>query len=91
MCAIHGLSGHAFDTWMTSTRMWLRDVLPKHTQFQSSRIMTYGYNAALITREDARSRIGDFADALLALLGDLRSSTEERARPLLLVCHSLVA
>ena len=89
ICAVHGLSGHAFDTWMAETKMWLRDILPNQFHFRSSRVMTYGYNSTLIDKREMQSRFSDFADNLLILLGDNRSTAEERARPLLFICHSM--
>lgn len=50
ICAIHGLNGNAFDTWMSTTTMWLRDLLPTSPPFQNSRVMTFGYNADLTDR-----------------------------------------
>lgn len=44
--AVHGLNGHAFDTWRyhegDEYSMWLRDSLPQ--RFPGARIMTFGYN-----------------------------------------------
>jgi triacylglycerol esterase/lipase EstA (alpha/beta hydrolase family) len=89
ICAVHGLGGHAFDTWMGYTKMWLRDHLPKHPQFQNSRIMTYGYDSVLRNKEGMQSRLSDFADQLLIFLGQHRTTQEERARPVLFICHSM--
>jgi hypothetical protein len=89
ICAVHGLGGHAFDTWMGYTKMWLRDHLPKHPQFQNSRIMTYGYDSVLRNKKGMQSRLSDFADQLLIFLGQHRTTQEERARPVLFICHSM--
>jgi pimeloyl-ACP methyl ester carboxylesterase len=74
---------------MGTTKMWLRDHLPKHYQFQNSRIMTYGYDSVLLNKNGMQSRLSDFADQLLILLGQLRSTPDERARPVLFICHSM--
>jgi hypothetical protein len=45
--ALHGMNGHAFDTWRFSEAeadsMWLRDFLPD--KVPRARILTYGYQA----------------------------------------------
>ena len=89
MCAVHGLAAHGFDTWMGTTKMWLRDLLPKSTPFNASRIMTFGYNSALLDK-GCNDRMRDWADELLRQLGYVRVSDEERKRPIIFICHSLV-
>lgn len=69
--------------------MWLRDHLPNHTYFRNSRIMTYGYDSQLLNGKGTQSRFEDFADQLLILIGQERSTPEERARPVLFLCHSM--
>ncbi|PYI08746.1 hypothetical protein BO78DRAFT_440283 [Aspergillus sclerotiicarbonarius CBS 121057] len=46
--AIHGLDGHAFNSWQAekSPVMWLRDLLPE--AIPKARIITYGYPAKLL-------------------------------------------
>ena len=90
VCAIHGLGGNGFDTWMGRTRMWLRDFLPKSTPFNSSRIMTFGYNSALMDK-GSNDRMRDWADELLRQVGYVRVSVEEQTRPIIFICHSLVS
>jgi alpha-beta hydrolase superfamily lysophospholipase len=51
--------------------------------------MTYGYDSQLINGKGTQSRFEDFADQLLVLLGQERNTTEERARPILFLCHSM--
>ena len=75
LVAVHGLNGHAFDTWThkESKVMWLRDLLPQ--LIPNIRIMTYGYNANfrdLTGHQDLRH----IASKLLAELVDLRRSSE---------------
>ncbi|KAL8721376.1 MAG: hypothetical protein Q9225_001923 [Loekoesia sp. 1 TL-2023] len=89
ICAIHGLGGNAFDTWMGKKVMWLRDTLPKSPPFDQARIMTYGYDSTLLNKK-SNDRIKDWADELLRQVGHVRTSTHEQERPILLICHSLV-
>ena len=89
ICSVHGLGGNAFDTWMGSSKMWLRDLLPNSTPLGRSRIMTFGYDSSLINRK-SDNRIRDWADELLRQVGYVRTSPEEHARPIIFICHSLV-
>jgi hypothetical protein len=85
--AIHGLGGHAFQTWTdTDGHLWLRDSLPRH--IPQARIMTYGYDSAVVF---ARSRmgVGDFALDLLTRLRLARMQPSEQTRPFIVICHSL--
>ena len=88
ICAVHGLGGHAFDTWSGSSKMWLRDMLPGSAPFDKSRIMTFGYNSTLVNRS-SNDRLQDWADELLKQLGYNRTTENERLRPILFICHSL--
>jgi len=72
---------------MAETNIWLRDILPRHPHFQSSRIMAYGYNSTLRDCKNMDSRLSDFSDILLQSLGGLRVTPEERSRPMLFICH----
>lgn len=89
VCAIHGLGGNGFDTWMGTTKMWLKDLLPQSTPFNTSRIMTFGYNSAMFDKK-SNDRMRDWADELLRQIGYVRVSDEEQKRPIILICHSLV-
>ncbi|OCH87497.1 kinase-like protein [Obba rivulosa] len=100
--AIHGLTGHAFDTWQdyNSSFMWLRDCLPEC--FPDARILLYGYSADILSSALA-GRPSAWSDILsTALIGrlsalsdmfleDLRRERdfEMRSRPLIIIAHSL--
>ncbi|KAI4131528.1 MAG: hypothetical protein LQ338_001162 [Usnochroma carphineum] len=88
ICAVHGLGGNAFDTWMGLTNMWLRDTLPRSPPFDRARTMTYGYDSTLINKK-SNDRIKDWADDLLRQIGHIRTGAHERKRPILFICHSL--
>ncbi|RSL76994.1 hypothetical protein CEP51_009454 [Fusarium floridanum] len=89
ICAIHGLGGNAVDTWTAKNgKMWLRDYLPSTGYFSQSRVMTFGYDSDLTSKQSVMT-VDSWADSLLQYLGLVRKSQEERTRPLLLVCHSL--
>lgn len=87
ICAVHGMDGHAFDTWMAGKKMWLRDHLPN--EFPKSRIMTFGYNSNLTDIKSINNNLPNFADALIEKLKYIRTSNEEQRRPVLLICHSM--
>ncbi|KAF5606142.1 uncharacterized protein FSUBG_6256 [Fusarium subglutinans] len=89
ICAVHGLGGNAIDTWTTDRgKMWLRDLLPEHPNFENSRIMTFGYDSDLTDRSTVME-LENWADTLLRSLNEVRTGDEEKARPLLFVSHSL--
>ncbi|KAF8246854.1 hypothetical protein K440DRAFT_317469 [Wilcoxina mikolae CBS 423.85] len=83
--AIHGLNGHAFNTWTCGDRMWLRDFLPE--QVSRVRVMTYGYNSNVWDRSSTTT-IPEFAQGLLGALFNKRGQ-RDRKRPIIFVCHSL--
>ncbi|KAK9578899.1 hypothetical protein V6Z98_005612 [Aspergillus fumigatus] len=88
LVAIHGLNGDPINTWThTETEvMWLRDLLP--AAIPDIRIMTFGYNARFknfTAQQDLRS----ISLKLLAELVDLRTTEDEKSRPIVFVCHSL--
>lgn len=66
---MHGLNGHAFDTWQSFNNddyfMWLRDILPEH--FPGARILTYGYNANVVS-DISTGRLRTFAETFLEKL-----------------------
>ncbi|KAJ6565197.1 Alpha/Beta hydrolase protein [Mycena vulgaris] len=88
--ALHGLNGHAFDTWQFHSPndcfMWLRDSLPEH--FPKARIITYGYNANVIS-DVSTGRIRTFAETFFERLKHERDSEGHPNKPLVLMAHSL--
>lgn len=84
--AIHGLGGHAYNTWTDREKLWLRDFLP--SQIPNARIMSYGYNSAVAFSKSVAG-IEEFAEDLLNRLDNERATAEERARPIIFICHSL--
>ncbi|EFQ96871.1 LipA and NB-ARC domain-containing protein [Nannizzia gypsea CBS 118893] len=69
--AVHGLNGHAFNTWTHKKTgiMWLKDLLPK--ELPNARIMTYGYRARFADFT-AHQDIRTIAENLLQQLSGLR-------------------
>lgn len=89
--AIHGLNGHYENTWTTKKGdgtpvNWLRDLLPK--QIQDARIMSFSYNSR-VQFSKSTSDIFVFADELLEQLLAVRSTSREKARRMIFICHSL--
>ncbi|RYP80927.1 hypothetical protein DL769_002205 [Monosporascus sp. CRB-8-3] len=85
--AVHGLGGHAFNTWTDKDgHLWLRDSLP--ARVPKVRVMTFGYDSTVLFGS-CRASINDFALDLATRLELERQHTEERRRPLVFVCHSL--
>lgn len=69
IAALHGLNGHAFNTWATKEgQIWLRDLLPN--DIPNARILTYGYNSKISSNSFAG--IDDFVQDFLAVLRDKR-------------------
>ncbi|KAI9462633.1 hypothetical protein F5148DRAFT_218652 [Russula earlei] len=81
--AIHGLNGHAFDSWTVDNVMWLRDLLPK--QVPDARVLLYGYNANVI-KDASRARIQEHARLFIRCLQGLE---EIQKRRVIFICHSL--
>ncbi|CUS12561.1 unnamed protein product [Tuber aestivum] len=86
--AVHGLGGHAFHSWThePTNKMWLRDFLPH--QVPRARIATFGYDARVAGSRAVVESL-DSAQSLLLDVKLLRSTPEERERPLVLIGHSL--
>ena len=82
--AVHGLDGHPFKTWTHANgHLWLRDSLPH--RLPNTRIMTFGYDAAVFAKSFADVRLT--AKALLSELNTWRTGVE--GRPIIFICHSL--
>lgn len=83
MYFLHGLGGHAFDTWsfdvshdkFESLKAWPRDFLPGRLSGENinARIYTLGYNANMVKNAAPNATIDSFAEDLLSVLyGDRR-------------------
>lgn len=75
--AIHGLNGHAFDTWEHRNNsgerfMWLRDGLPE--RIPGARILIYGYSVNVQSVVET-GRLRTFADDFLEKLRQLRGTS----------------
>ena len=79
--AVHGLGGHAMNTWTheATGKLWLRDLLPH--AIPNSRIMTFGYDSRVA---GSKSVVGmmENANILLTQLSLLRNSDEVSISPL---------
>lgn len=84
--AVHGLGGHAYETWTEGRRLWLRDFLPE--SIPDARVFSFGYNSAVAFGGTA-SKIDDFATSLLERLLQKRRQYKDHIRPIIFVCHSL--
>ena len=73
--AVHGLGGHAMNTWThaATEKLWLRDFLP--LAIPNARIMTFGYDSRVV---DSRNILGimENANSLLTHLGNYRNSQD---------------
>jgi hypothetical protein len=88
--AVHGLLGDCFESWTsespTGTKtLWLNDLLlPK---LPNTRVMTYGYNAALVSPSVAGVR--ENARMLLSRLRDLEEFQDSVHIPLVFIGHGM--
>lgn len=90
ICAVHGLSANAFDTWIADNgKMWLRDFLIEDSSFAKSRIMTFGYDAGLLSSHKLDDGLQTYADTLLRELILLRECESGIRKPILFICHSM--
>ncbi|KAI9708292.1 MAG: hypothetical protein M1828_003003 [Chrysothrix sp. TS-e1954] len=81
--AIHGLGGNGFDTWASSSTMWLRDLLPSSAPFDKCRISTFGYSSSLADRS-AYAGIRQWPVDFLNQVSHIRTSEDDRQRPLII-------
>ena len=84
--AVHGLGGDKYDTWEDDGKIWLREFLP--VKVPNTRIMTYGYNSVVAFSKSV-AEIEEFAVDLLNRLDGERGTPQEKARPIIFICHSL--
>lgn len=86
--AVTGLGGHALGSFRSAdgVSVWLRDFAPEDVP--RARIITYGYNTAVVDSE-SNEGIDDLASTLLDRLVGFRRNTQTQQRPLCFVCHSL--
>ncbi|KAF2651873.1 hypothetical protein K491DRAFT_75781 [Lophiostoma macrostomum CBS 122681] len=87
--AVHGLNpkgtdAHAYKTWMSEGKIWLRDFLP--AQIPNARILLFGYNSNVTNGANLMS-VGDHAGNLLERLDFKRGNDPDR--PIVFVAHSL--
>jgi hypothetical protein len=75
--AVHGLHGDAHNTWQDGNQVWLRDFLPK--QIPYLRVMSYGYNSAVLFSRSAADT-EDFASELLSRLRGKRRTQQVYCR-----------
>ncbi|KND88024.1 Protein SERAC1, partial [Tolypocladium ophioglossoides CBS 100239] len=89
--AVHGLGGHWQKTWTAENgKLWLRDFLPARLRDINIKaaIWSYGYNADTALSA-AVTDLTDEAEMLLDRIKGERDSTEEKARPIVFIAHSL--
>ncbi|KAK2608508.1 hypothetical protein QQS21_002970 [Conoideocrella luteorostrata] len=85
--AITGLGGHAYGSWRSKKnlgRMWLHHFLEK--DLPCCRTMTYGYNSKLSSQ--GIDILLDYGRELIEELRKIRSTEEQRQRPLFFIAHS---
>ncbi|KAI9813330.1 MAG: hypothetical protein M1832_006345 [Thelocarpon impressellum] len=86
--AVHGLGGDIYGTWThpASDKLWLKDFLPAQMERSKPRVMAFGYDA------NVRSRnimiIMGFAENLLAGLRTLRRRGDP-TKPIVFIGHSM--
>ncbi|KAF2474401.1 uncharacterized protein BDR25DRAFT_340886 [Lindgomyces ingoldianus] len=95
-CFVHGLGGHAFQSWAANSqqpdqppRMWPRDFLPArfHHEGIKARILTYGHRANTVVNADPQATISTAAEQLL--VNFMADREKHPNRPIYFVCHSL--
>ncbi|KAJ5135164.1 uncharacterized protein N7515_004442 [Penicillium bovifimosum] len=90
---VHGLNGHPHDTWTSKSTgcFWPTDLLPDVLAKLRPRILTYGYNANVVTFTDGTSRdtVVSHAETFASSLAANRNLRGCSERPLIFICHSL--
>ncbi|KAJ5610607.1 hypothetical protein N7510_007326 [Penicillium lagena] len=87
---VHGLRGHREQTWTKDGVLWPRDLLAP--DLKKCRIMSFGYDSAIVhsdTAEVTQGSLATVARSLCSSLSTERSAPEIAGRPILLVAHSL--
>lgn len=86
---VHGLRGHALDTWTKGPVCWPRDLL--NLDVPEARILTWGYDSSVARTLEFASQSSLFghAENLLTDLVNKRRGASEKTRPIIFVGHSL--
>ncbi|KAH7308397.1 hypothetical protein B0I35DRAFT_453717 [Stachybotrys elegans] len=90
ICFVHGLTGNRTSTWTAheESTPWPKTLLPP--EVKSARILTYGYDAYVVSKTVASSnRLLDHATNLLTDLTNDRRRCNASSRPLIFIAHSL--
>lgn len=92
--AVHGLNGHATDTWTSKPQniCWLSNsaYLPRYVP--RARVLVWGYNASISSwkgNTPSSDRILQHAQTLVSHLESDRSLEDASQRPIIFICHSL--
>ncbi|KAH0367140.1 hypothetical protein KCU65_g4796, partial [Aureobasidium melanogenum] len=92
--AVHGLMGHWANTWNAGNShddaMFLRDRIPADLSRIGvrARVFSYGYDSAVVFSKSVAT-IDQAASVLLERLYGNRKKSEEKARPIIFIAHSL--
>ena len=66
---VHGLGGTSIRTWCQNgdrSLCWPKNWLPREPGFEQVRVLTFGYDAGILSRTKTVSSISDFAKTLLS-------------------------
>ena len=93
---VHGLGGGSIKTWSCdgdATLCWPKYFLPLEPGLRTARILSFGYDASILSRTQTIADIVDFAKGLLAetkyAKGSAMESLEIGRCPILFVAHSM--
>ena len=90
---VHGLNGDPQKTWTSEKRktFWPSQLLPPFLTDSKARILTYGYDADVVSFTDGASkdRIHNHAETLIQKLYSNRRLKNATERPIIFVAHSL--